>query len=100
MSYKCYAYHTSVFINDEEEGLKCDFKRWLENLVPPESERYQHNLTGEGNTPAHLKRSLMGREVVIGITKGKLDFGPGSSFFYGEFDNQKPKKVLVKITGE
>ena len=90
---------SSVFINDEEEGLKEDFKRWLEELAPS-GKRYKHNLTGEDNACAHLKRTIMGREVVIAITKGKLDFGPWEQVFYGEFDGQRPKRVLVKIIGE
>ncbi|MCD6539615.1 MAG: YjbQ family protein [Candidatus Omnitrophica bacterium] len=90
---------SSVFINDEEEGLKEDFKRWLEELVPS-GKRYKHNLSGEDNAPAHLKRTIMGREVVIAITGGKLDFGPWEQVFYGEFDGQRPKRVLVKIIGE
>ena len=90
---------SSVFINDEEEGLKEDFKRWLEELAPW-GKRYKHNLTGEDNASAHLKRTIMGREVVIAITKGKLDFGPWEQVFYGEFDGQRPKRVLVKIIGE
>jgi secondary thiamine-phosphate synthase enzyme len=90
----------SVFINDEEPGLKQDFKRWLEGLAPKDISRYNHNLTGEDNGHAHLKRTVMGREVVIAITKGKLDFGPWEQVFYGEFDGQRPKRVMVKIIGE
>ncbi|MBP7089189.1 MAG: secondary thiamine-phosphate synthase enzyme YjbQ [Candidatus Omnitrophica bacterium] len=90
----------AVFINDEEDGLKEDFKNWLENLAPQENQKYKHNLTGEDNAHAHLKRTIMGREVVIAITKGKLDFGPWEEVFYGEFDGKRPKKVLVKILGE
>jgi secondary thiamine-phosphate synthase enzyme len=90
----------SVFINDEEEGLKQDFKKWLENLAPYKPSRYQHNLTGEDNAHSHLKRTIMGREVVIAVTNGKLDFGPWEQIFYGEFDGQRPKRVLVKIIGE
>lgn len=90
----------SVFINDEEDGLKEDFKSWLENLAPQENQRYRHNLTGEDNAHAHLKRTVMGREVVIAITKGKFDFGLWEEVFYGEFDGNRPKKVLVKIIGE
>jgi len=90
----------SVFINDEEDGLKEDFKSWLENLVPQKNQRYRHNLTGEDNAHAHLKRTVMGREVVIAITRGKFDFGPWEEVFYGEFDGNRPKKVLVKIIGE
>jgi len=89
----------SVFINDEEEGLKQDFKEWLENMVPKDVSRYKHNLTGEDNAHAHLKRTIMGREVVVAITRGKLDFGPWEQIFYGEFDGKRPKRVLVKIIG-
>jgi len=91
---------SSVFINDEEEGLKEDFKKWLEELAPSKGRTYRHNLTGEDNACAHLKRTIMGREVVIAITKGKLDFGPWEQVFYGEFDGKRPKRVLVKIIGE
>jgi len=90
----------SVFINDEESGLKKDFQKWLEELAPFDHDRWQHNLTGEDNAHAHLKRSIMGREVVIAITKGKLDFGPWEQIFYGEFDGQRQKRVLVKVIGE
>ena len=90
----------SVFINDEEEGLKKDFKEWLEGLAPFDLEKYRHNLTGEDNAHAHLKRTIMGREVVVAITKGKLDFGPWEQIFYGEFDGQRSKKILVKVIGE
>lgn len=90
----------SVFINDEEEGLKRDFKDWLEKLAPSDENLYRHNLTGEDNGHAHLKRTIMGREVVIAVTDGKLDFGPWEQIFYGEFDGQRPKKVLVKVIGE
>lgn len=90
----------SVFINDEENGLKQDFKDWLEGLAPYDVERYRHNLTGEDNAHAHLKRTIMGREVVIAITKGQLDFGPWEQIFYGEFDGQRPKRILIKIIGE
>lgn len=89
----------SVFINDEESGLKEDFKRWLEQLAPYDREHYKHNLTGEDNAHAHLKRTVMGREVVIAVTAGKLDFGPWEQVFYGEFDGQRPKRVLVKVIG-
>ena len=91
----------SVFINDDESGLHSDFEKWLEELAPrgPVS-RYQHHLTGEDNADAHLKRTIMGREVVVAITKGKLDFGPWEQIFYGEFDGQRRKRVLVKIIGE
>ncbi len=92
---------SSVFINDNESGLHRDFEKWLEKLVPhaPISQ-YDHNLTGEDNADAHLKRTIMGREVVAAITKGKLDFGPWEQIFYGEFDGQRRKRVLVKIIGE
>jgi secondary thiamine-phosphate synthase enzyme len=90
----------SVFINDEEEGLKQDFKEWLETLAPTNPKLYKHNLTGEDNAHAHLKRTIMGREVVVAITNGKLDLGPWEQIFYGEFDGQRPKRVLVKIIGE
>ena len=92
----------SVFINDNEPGLHADYKEWLEGLAPfdPSSARYQHNHTGEDNADAHLKRQVMGREVVVAITKGKLDFGPWEQIFYGEFDGNRPKRVLVKIIGE
>jgi secondary thiamine-phosphate synthase enzyme len=90
---------SSVFINDEEDGLKNDFREWLELLVPADKQ-YQHNLTGEDNAHAHLKRTIMGRGVVIGITEGRLDFGPWEEIFYGEFDGQRSKRVLVKIIGE
>jgi len=89
----------AVFINDEEEGLKKDFEVWLEKLAS-QNQQYSHNLTGEDNAHAHLKRTIMGREVVVAITAGKLDFGPWEQIFYGEFDGQRPKKVIVKIIGE
>ncbi len=91
----------SVFINDDESGLHHDFEVWLEVQAPhaPIS-RYRHNLTGEDNADAHLKRQVMGREVVVAITNGKLDFGPWEQVFYGEFDGKRPKRVLVKIIGE
>src|SRR5262249_28976895 len=96
----CNAMHitASVFINDEEAGLKEDFARWLEGLAPfdASSKRYAHNRTGEDNADAHLKRTIMGREVVIAVTKGKLDFGPWEQVFYGEFDGRRSKRVLVK----
>jgi secondary thiamine-phosphate synthase enzyme len=90
----------SVFINDNERGLLHDFDAWLEKIAPhaPVSQ-YQHN-TGEDNADAHLKRSIMGREAVVAITKGKLDFGPWEQIFYGEFDGRRKKRVLVKIIGE
>jgi secondary thiamine-phosphate synthase enzyme len=90
----------SVFINDEEEGLKQDFKDWLERLAPRDISRYKHNLTGEDNGHAHVKRTLTGREVVVAVTNGELDFGPWEQIFYGEFDGQRKKRVLVKIIGE
>jgi secondary thiamine-phosphate synthase enzyme len=91
----------SVFINDDEPGLHEDFERWLEELAPhaPVS-KYLHNRTGEENADAHLKRTVMGREVVVAITDGNLDFGPWEQIFYGEFDGRRPKRVLVKIIGE
>ena len=92
----------SVFINDDEPGLKEDYKRWLEELAPfdPSPERYRHNRTGEDNADAHHKRQIMGREVVVAVTHGKLDFGPWEQIFYGEFDGRRPKRVLVKVIGE
>jgi len=91
----------SVFINDDESGLKQDYKRWLEELAPHEPiSRYRHNMTGEDNGDAHHKRQIMGREVVIAITKGKLHFGPWEQIFYGEFDGMRKKRVLIKIIGE
>ena len=90
----------SVFINDDERGLHYDFDRWLEKLAPHEpTSQYNHN-NGEGNADAHLKRSIMGREVLIAVTRGKLDFGPWEQIFYGEFDGRRRKRVLVKIIGE
>jgi secondary thiamine-phosphate synthase enzyme len=91
----------SVFINDNESGLHQDYEKWLEGLAPHEpTDQYDHNKTGEDNADAHLKRQVMGREVVVAITNGKLDFGPWEQIFYGEFDGRRPKKVLVKIIGE
>ncbi len=92
----------SVFINDDEPGLLADYKVWLEQLAPFDAspERYQHNRTGEDNADAHHKRQIMGREVVVAITGGKLDFGPWEQIFYGEFDGRRPKRVLIKIIGE
>ena len=92
----------SVFINDDEPGLHRDYKRWLEQLAPFDAspERYHHNRTGEDNADAHLKRQIMGREVVVAATRGKLDFGPWEQIFYGEFDGRRRKRVLVKIIGE
>jgi secondary thiamine-phosphate synthase enzyme len=90
----------SVFINDHERGLWKDCHNWLERLAPHEPiSQYHHNLTGEDNGDAHLKRQVMGREVVIAITEGRLDFGPWEQIFYGEFDGRRPKRVLVKIIG-
>jgi secondary thiamine-phosphate synthase enzyme len=97
---------SSVFINDEEGGLKQDYLRWLEKLAPfnagndPAKGGYLHNRTGEDNGDAHHKRQIMGREVVVAITKGRLDFGPWEQIFYGEFDGRRDKRVLVKIIGE
>ncbi len=92
----------SVFINDNEHGLHHDFGVWLEGLAPfnPDPNCYHHNRTGEDNADAHLKRQIMGREVVVAITKSKLDFGPWEQIFYGEFDGHRPKRVLVKVIGE
>jgi secondary thiamine-phosphate synthase enzyme len=92
----------SVFINDDEPGLLADYARWLEELAPFDAspERYAHNRTGEDNADAHHKRQIMGREVVVAVTKGKLDFGPWEQIFYGEFDGRRPKRVLVKVLGE
>jgi secondary thiamine-phosphate synthase enzyme len=91
----------SVFINDDERGLHHDYEVWLEELAPHEPvSRYRHNRTGEDNADAHLKRQVMGREVVVAITQGKLDFGPWEQIFYGEFDGGRRKRVLVKIIGE
>jgi secondary thiamine-phosphate synthase enzyme len=92
----------SVFINDDEPGLHHDYAKWLERLAPFDAspQTYQHNRTGEDNADAHMKRQIMGREVVVAITKGKLDFGPWEQIFYGEFDGNRPKRVLVKVIGE
>ncbi|MEN4012920.1 MAG: secondary thiamine-phosphate synthase enzyme YjbQ [Chloroflexota bacterium] len=91
----------SVFINDDESGLHHDYEKWLENLAPHEPvNQYRHNNTGEDNADAHLKRQVMGREVVVAVTGGKLDFGPWEQIFYGEFDGRRRKRVLVKIIGE
>jgi secondary thiamine-phosphate synthase enzyme len=90
----------SVFINDNESGLHQDFLAWVEKLAPYGKDKYKHNLTGEDNGDAHLKRTIMGREVVVAITDGELDFGPWEQIFYGEFDGQRKKRVLVKIIGE
>ncbi|MBN2453871.1 MAG: YjbQ family protein [Candidatus Omnitrophica bacterium] len=91
---------SSVFINDNEPGLHKDFMAWVEKLAPYGIDKYQHNLTGEDNGDAHLKRTIMGREVVVAVTGGKLDFGPWEQIFYGEFDGQRRKRVLIKIIGE
>lgn len=91
----------SVFINDDEPGLHADYKRWLEDLAPHEPvSRYDHNRTGEDNGDAHHKRQVMGREVVVAVTEGRLDFGPWEQIFYGEFDGRRRKRALVKIIGE
>lgn len=91
---------SSVFINDNERGLHADFLHWAEKLAPYGVDKYQHNLTGEDNGDAHLKRTLLGREVVVAVTNGCLDFGPWETIFYGEFDGQRNKRVLIKIIGE
>ena len=100
----CNAMHitASVFINDNEHGLHEDYKKWLEGLAPFDAspQRYAHNRTGEDNADAHMKRQIMGREVVVAITAGKLDFGPWEQIFYGEFDGRRSKRVLVKVIGE
>jgi secondary thiamine-phosphate synthase enzyme len=92
----------SVFINDDEAGLHEDYKRWLEKLAPfdPSPATYHHNRSGEDNGDAHHKRQIMGREVVVAITEGRLDFGPWEQIFYGEFDGGRPKRVLIKVIGE
>ena len=91
----------SVFINDDESGLHADFERWLEKLAPEKPHTaYDHNRTGEDNADAHLKRTIMGREVVVAVTAGRLDFGPWEQIFYGEFDGLRRKRVLIKIIGE
>ena len=91
----------SVFINDNESGLHNDYERWLESLAPHEPiDQYDHNDTGEDNADAHLKRQIMGREIIVAITNGQLDFGPWEAIFYGEFDGRRSKRVLVKIIGE
>jgi secondary thiamine-phosphate synthase enzyme len=98
----CNAMHitASVFINDDERGLHSDFEKWLEGLAPEKPyDHYRHNDTGEDNADAHLKRTVMGREVVVAVTNGKLDFGPWEQIFYGEFDGRRKKRVLVKIIG-
>jgi secondary thiamine-phosphate synthase enzyme len=93
---------SSVFINDNESGLHHDFGAWLEQLAPfnPDPNHYHHNRTGEDNADAHLKRQVMGREVVVAVTGGRLDFGPWEQIFYGEFDGHRAKRVLVKVIGE
>ena len=91
----------SVFINDDEPGLHADYEAWLERLAPHEpTSAYRHNRTGEDNGDAHLKRQIMGREVVVAVTGGELDFGPWEQIFYGEFDGRRPKRILIKIIGE
>ena len=90
----------SVFINDDEPGLHADYQDWLEQLAPHDPARYRHNRTGEDNGDAHHKRQIMGREVVVAITRGQLDFGPWEQIFYGEFDGRRKKRVLIKIIGE
>ena len=91
----------SVFINDDESGLHHDYDRWLEKLAPHEPiAQYHHNRTGEDNADAHMKRQIMGREVVVAVTRGKLDFGPWEQIFYGEFDGRRRKRVLVKLIGD
>jgi len=91
----------SVFINDDERGLHQDYEMWLERLAPHEPvSQYQHNRTGEDNADAHMKRQIMGREVVVAVTDGRLDFGPWEQIFYGEFDGRRRKRVLIKIIGE
>src|SRR5215216_4859263 len=92
----------SVFINDDESGLHADYKRWLEEIAPFDASpsTYRHNRTGEDNADAHLKRQVMGREVVVAVSQGKLDFGPWEQIFYGEFDGRRAKRVLIKIIGE
>jgi secondary thiamine-phosphate synthase enzyme len=92
---------SSVFVNDNESGLLQDFEKWLERLAPHSpTNQYQHNNTGEDNADAHLKRQVMGREAVVAVTDGKLDFGPWEQIFYGEFDGRRNKRVLVKVIGE
>jgi secondary thiamine-phosphate synthase enzyme len=99
----CNAMHitASVFINDDEPGLHQDYQKWLEGLAPFDASpsRYAHNRTGEDNADAHMKRQIMGREVIVAITDGQLDFGPWEQIFYGEFDGRRPKRVLVKVIG-
>ena len=92
----------SVFINDDEPGLHRDYKKWLEELAPFDAspDRYHHNRTGEDNADAHHKRQIMGREVVVAVTEGRLDFGPWEQIFYGEFDGNRPKRIMIKIIGK
>ena len=91
----------SVFINDDERGLHSDYEQWLEKIAPhAPTEQYRHNDTGEDNAAAHIKRQIMGREVVVAVTKGRLDFGTWEQIFYGEFDGRRPKRILIKIIGE
>ncbi|OIO04509.1 MAG: secondary thiamine-phosphate synthase enzyme [Elusimicrobia bacterium CG_4_10_14_0_2_um_filter_56_8] len=91
---------SSVFINDNESGLHQDFLEWVERLAPYDKRGYKHNLTGEDNGDSHLKRTIMGREVVVAVTSGALDFGPWEQIFYGEFDGKRAKRLLIKIIGE
>ncbi|MFH1202074.1 MAG: secondary thiamine-phosphate synthase enzyme YjbQ [Candidatus Omnitrophota bacterium] len=91
---------SSVFINDDEPGLHHDFSAWLEEFAPYGKDKYRHNLSGEDNADAHLKRTIMGREAVVAITNGRLDFGPWEQIFYGEFDGRRKKRVLIKIIGD
>lgn len=98
----CNAMHitASIFVNDDESGLHQDFEQWLERLAPEKPySQYRHN-TAEDNADAHLKRTIMGREIVVAVTEGRLDFGPWEQIFYGEFDGKRPKRVLIKIIGE
>lgn len=91
----------SVFINDNERGLHSDYEKWLEKIAPhAPTEQYRHNDTGEDNADAHIKRQIMGREVVVAVTRGRLDFGTWEQIFYGEFDGRRPKRILIKIIGE
>lgn len=99
----CNAMHitASIFVNDDESGLHHDYDKWLERLAPHEPvKQYRHNDTGEDNADAHMKRQIMGREVVVAVTNGQLDFGTWEQIFYGEFDGRRPKRVLVKVIGE
>ncbi len=91
---------SSIFINDNERGLHSDILSWVEELAPYNIAKYKHNLTGEDNADAHLKRTIMGRECIIAVTGGRLDFGPWEEVFYGEFDGQRNKRILIKIIGE